>query len=144
MKKTLTTITAAVCAASLAFAAPRKAADITVSGYTGASTLENFPVLVRISPTRISGFSYADCASGGADISFKDASGNALDFEIDTWDTSGESLVWVKVPSLSGNATKITLRWNDASPVAQTPSATWSGYAGVWHLNEAKIGIRPH
>ncbi len=140
MNKTTSVFMAAAMAALSSFAAPQKAADITVSGYTGASTLENFPVLVRISPTRISGFSYADCASGGADISFTDVSGAALDFEIDTWDTTGESLIWVKVPSLSGNATTIIFRWNDAAPAAHTPSATWSGFAGVWHLNEENAG----
>ena len=141
MNKTTSVFMAAAMAASLSFAAPQKAADLTVSGYTGSTTLENFPVLVRISPTSISGFAYADCASGGADISFKDASGNTLDFEIDTWDTSGDSFVWVKVPSLSGNATKITLRWKDSNPAAHTPSDTWSDYTGVWHLNEATGGV---
>ena len=139
-KKTLALIAAAVLTATMSFALPRKAAEITMSGYEGSSTLENFPVLVRISPERIDGFSYADCAEGGADISFQDAAGNALDFEIDTWDASGESLVWVKVPSLSGNATKISFRWNDPAPAAHTPSSTWSGYAGVWHLNETADG----
>ncbi|MBQ6926305.1 MAG: DUF2341 domain-containing protein, partial [Kiritimatiellae bacterium] len=139
MKKSLAIVSAVLAAAS-AFALPRKAAEITVSGYTGTSTLENFPVLVRISPERISGFAYADCAAGGADISFQDAAGNALDFEVDTWDASGDSFVWVKVPSLSGNATKITFCWNDAAPAARTPAATWSGYTGVWHLNEEEAG----
>ena len=50
-------IVSTVLAAAVSLAAPRKAADITVAGYTGSSTLENFPVLVRISPARISGFS---------------------------------------------------------------------------------------
>ena len=139
MKKSLA-IVSATLAATVSLAAPRKAADITVSGYTGSTTLANFPVLVRISPERISGFAYADCAAGGADISFQDAAGNALDFEVDTWDASGDSLVWVKVPSLSGNATKITFCWNDAAPAAHTSSATWSGYTGVWHLNEEEAG----
>ncbi len=130
---------AAVLTAASVFALPRKAADITVSGYTGASTLENFPVLVRISPERISGFSYADCATGGADISFTDADGNSLSHEIDTWDTDGTSLVWVGVPALSGTGTKLHFRWSDPNPPANTPSGVWSAanYAGVWHFGEA-------
>ncbi len=98
MKKKSLLITSAL-AAAVSLAAPRKAAEITVSGYTG-SALENFPVLVRISPTRISGFSYADCAADGRDIAFVDADGHALDREIDTWDPNGESLVWVRIPAL--------------------------------------------
>ena len=140
MKKTTTVFIAAAMAATVSIAAPQKAADLVVSGYTGSTTLENFPILVRISSTRISGFSYADCAVGGTDISFRDANDTVLDFEVDTWNTSGDSLVWVKVPYLSGNATKITVQWNDSAPAAHTPSATWSGYAGVWHLNEENAG----
>ena len=139
MKKSLAIVSAALAAAS-AFALPRKAAEITVSGYTGTSTLENFPVLVRISPARISGFAYADCAEGGADISFVAADGTTLlAHEVDTWDTTGESLVWVRVPSVSGTDTTFTFRWNDAAPPSVTSSDVWSaGYAGVWHLNEAR------
>ncbi|MBQ6925138.1 MAG: hypothetical protein IJQ73_10900 [Kiritimatiellae bacterium] len=141
MKKSLAIVSAALAAAS-AFALPRKAAEITVSGYTGASTLENFPVLVRISPERISGFSYADCAEGGADISFVASDGETiLAHEVDTWNPDGESLVWVRVPSLSGTATAFTFRWKDANPPSVTASDVWSaGYAGVWHLGEAGAG----
>ncbi len=134
-------VTVAAVTALSAFATPRKAVDFTVSGYTGASTLANFPVLVRISPERISGFSYADCAADGADIAFTDANGNALAREIDTWDTTGESLVWVRVPSLA-NGTVITMTYTDpsvtAQPASQTDGSVWSaGYAGVWHMNSS-------
>ena len=141
MKKTLSVFAAAAMAASTLFALPRKAVDITVSGYTGASTLENFPVLVRISPERISGFSYADCAADGRDIAFADANGNALDREIDTWDTVGESLVWVRIPSFSSSTT-FTMTYKDATvttqPPCQTNGAVWAaaGYVGVWHFGE--------
>jgi hypothetical protein len=61
---------AALFASSL-FALPLKQAKLTVSGYQGGETaLENFPLLVRISPERISGFRYDDCALDGSDISF--------------------------------------------------------------------------
>ena len=146
MNKTMSVFVAAAMAALVSFAAPQKAADITVAGYTGASTLENFPVLVRISPERISGFSYADCAADGRDIAFTDAQGNALAREIDTWDTEGESLVWVRVPSLV-SGTVITMTYKDpavtAQPACQTDGAVWSsaGYAGVWHMNEASGAV---
>ena len=137
-KLTLTAATLAL-AASVSFALPRKAAEITVSGYTG-STLQNFPVLVRISPERISGFSYADCAADGRDIAFSDANGNVLDREIDTWNPNGESLVWVRVPTLLPG-TALTLAYKDptvtAQPACQTNGVVWAaGYIGVWHLGE--------
>ena len=141
MKKLTISATTLALAATMSFALPRKAAEITVSGYTGGSTLANFPVLVRISPERILGFSYADCAADGRDIAFEDAQGNALDREIDTWDPNGESLVWVRMPSMAANTT-FRMTYGDANvsaqPPCQTNGAVWSaaGYVGVWHFGE--------
>ena len=64
-------------------------------------SLTDFPALVRLS-TAIDGFSYSDFQQpGGADLAFLDTRGNVLSHEIDTWNTEGESLVWVKVPAFS-------------------------------------------
>lgn len=121
---------------------PRYQSKMTVSGYTGTTELEDFPVLVRISTERIQGFSYADCAADGADISF--AAGDAADrkvavypHEIETWNPEGESLVWVRVPRIAGQETTFYFRWNDASAKDLEPTATWAGqadYRGVWHM----------
>ena len=125
-----------VLAAELASAAPRWQCEMTVGGYAGATELKGFPLLVKISPERISGFQYADCAADGSDISFIDATGAVLPFEIDTWNPGGESLVWVKLPKLVGTGTKFIFRWKDAHPSANDPTAVWGDYAGVWHLGE--------
>ena len=136
---------ACLCAALVAAACANGAAlDITpfartcaftLSGYTGASTLEGFPVLVRISES-ISGFSYAHCAAGGADLRFTDADGNLIPHEIETWNTSGESAVWVKVPVLSGSATTVRMYYGveDATTLpAVTASDVWTKYVTVIH-----------
>ena len=134
--KALVMALAALGAMSLG-ATPTKQARIKVAGYAGGE-LADFPVLVRISPSTIEGFRYADCAQGGADVSFTDADGNALSHEIDTWNPAGESLVWVKVPKFANEA-KFFMRWNDAEPPANAASSTWSAdYLGVWHLGEEK------
>ena len=114
--------------------------SLSVSAQTalGNETLSGFPVLVRLS-TGIAGFSYADIAANGADIAFGTDDGFTITpypFEIDTWDTNGTSLVWVRVPSLAA-ATSFNLYYGNGVSVANTPSDTWAGYAGVWHLNEA-------
>ena len=131
---------AAACAAVVcvftASASPLQQCELVVSGYAGTTELVDFPVLVRVSPTKVADFNYADCATGGADISFTDAEGNALPHEVDTWNPDGTSLVWVKLPTLSGKNTKLVMRWNDASPGENNPANVWSGYAGVWHLGE--------
>ena len=110
---------------------------LMVAGYTGTETLQNFPVLVRLSETRIPGFLYANLTnSKGADIAFFDELGNHLASEIQTncWTTSGESLVWVKVPSLA-QGTIFTMFFKGTSGVANDPSGVWTDYTGVWHLN---------
>ena len=127
----------ALALAPSASAAPQYKAALTVQGYSGSSTLENFPVLVRLSPQTVEGFSYSACASGGADISFTAADGETvLPHEIDTWNPNGESLVWVKLPSLSGTDTVFNFRWNDADPPSVTASDVWSGanFKSVWHM----------
>ena len=127
-----------------ASAAPSYKATLTVSGYTGSTTLENFPVLVRITEydfstgRGIEGFSYSDCAADGADLSFVAADGETiLPHEIDTWETTGESLVWVRLPSLSGTDTTFTMRWADDDPPPVSKSDVWTGavYKSVWHLD---------
>ena len=124
---------------SVAFGAPIYRSTLTVTGYSGASTLEDFPLLVRISPERIIGFSYAQVESAD-NIAFTDTDGNALPFEIDTWNPAGESLIWVKVPAISGKNTQIAFEWGVTSAAATVPTDVWSAYAGVWHLGEATEG----
>lgn len=120
---------------------------LTVDGYTGAETLTDVPVLVRLS-TAIEGFCYGDFAdASGGDLIFTDESGSTVyPHEIDEWHTNGESLVWVKLP-LMANGTKFKAGYGGgrgatalpdgdgraASPLA---AAVWSDYAGVWHMNE--------
>ena len=120
--------------------APLYRAPLTVSGYAGTEELADFPVLVRISPERLPGFSYAVCERSGADISFALGDGTLLPHEVDTWNEHGESLAWVRLPKLSSGTT-FHMYWGDPNPPAVTSSDVWSaGYAGVWHLGEAGAG----
>ena len=103
------------------------------------TTLANFPVLVRLSATRQSGFDPADCGEGGADLRFMLSDGTMLAHEIDWWDPEGESTVWVNVPSLTADTTIYAL-WGPKggyNPPAFAPSETWPDYVGVWHMSEA-------
>ncbi|MBQ2623965.1 MAG: DUF2341 domain-containing protein [Kiritimatiellae bacterium] len=128
----------ALALAPSAFGAPQYKAALTVQGYSGSSTLEDFPVLVRLSPQTIDGFSYSACAQNGSDISFVAADGKTLlPYDIDTWDETGTSLIWVKVPEVASSGTSFTIRWGDDEPPANTPADTWSGYKSVWHMDIA-------
>jgi len=120
---------------------------ITFSGYTppgGASTLTNFPALVILS-TNIPGFSYSKFTApfNGGDMRFA-ASDNMTDlnYEIDKWDTNGNSYVWVQVPGIQDNSAYMWLYFGSLTatnpPPCVTNGSTWSeGYVAVWHLNES-------
>ena len=113
------------------------------NAFSDATTLQNFPVLVRVSTNGVPGFLYTDClVENGGDLRFADAEGNLLSSEVDTWNTNGESLVWVKVPSLSTNTT-FTAYYGCILPGDVTPSDVWSqDYVGVWHLGESTLPLR--
>ena len=114
-----------------------------VNGYQGGEEVQtNFPVLVRISETGISGFHYSDFYADGSDLSlvdigFVDAEGNGLAYEIDTWNPSGESLVWVNLPRMT-NGTEFAM-WYRCSKTGKelNSNSVWADYTGVWHLNES-------
>lgn len=113
-------------------------AEWTISGYSGNSTLKGVPVLLRLSPQTVEGFSYRQCLDQGKDIAFssKEDFSDRLPYEIEEWDTAGESLIWVKVPSISGKTTKIYMRWGRTVPAINLASTeVWSEYLGVWHMN---------
>jgi len=121
--------------------------QITCSGYTNGTSLQDFPVLVCLS-TNVPGFSYAQFVSptNGADLRFTDASGTRLiPFEIDQWNTGGVSTVWVQVPVLSTN-TSIWAYWGNAAPTPALPTTNvwipqpWEGlpsFEAVYHLKES-------
>lgn len=127
--------------ALMASAAPKYQVTLTMSGYAGASALKDFPVLVRLAEGSPSGFFYDQLRDDAADLAFRDADGNPLAYEIDTWDTDGTSLVWVRVPVLTKD-TQIVATWGDPDVTTpteyQSGAKVWgeAGYAGVWHMDE--------
>ena len=59
-------------------------------------------VRVLLSQVLRPGFLYSDCKSAGEDIRIISADGvTALDFEIENWNASGESNIWVRLPDTS-------------------------------------------
>lgn len=143
MKNTCRILASALCA-SLLFAVCGtaraafydKTLAITVTGVPSGVTLADFPLLVRLSESAVSGFSYQDFqGTGGSDLRFETADGTGLAYEVDTWNENGESLVWVKVPQLS-QGDVITMRFGSASPDANDPTAVWANYVAVYHGND--------
>lgn len=118
----------------------RRMMKVTFSGYDKGSTLTDFPALVVLN-TNLTGFAYDRFASANAgDLRFANYSKTQeLNYEIEKWNTNGNSVVWVQVPALSGTNTYVWAHWgNDTEtnpPVGTTNGATWTDdYLGVWHM----------
>ena len=124
-------------------AVPRQA-TLKVTGYTGTDQITGFQALVKLSNADAYGFSYDEAETDGSDLWFEDSDGNVIPHEIDTWNTSGDSFVWVKIPTLTNNV-EIVMHWGVLRTAAQTctPSNTWSNFVGVWHMNEDGTTAEP-
>lgn len=119
--------------------------EFKLSGFTGLTTLTDFPVPVIIrEPERdgfsvYSGFEYMRAGADGHDIQFFSSSGDPIPHEVERWDVYGDSLVWVKVPSANKYAT-ITMCWKRNSDIYLRPydgGAVWrDNYEAVWHMSE--------
>ena len=119
----------------------------TVDGYTGTEVLTNFPVLVRLKEYNegtgegIQGFHYTDFTRADyKDLCFVDMQTNGLPCEVDTWNASGESLVWVTLPRVT-NGTEFVMWYHSSSLGSLVCNKTaWGDYAGVWHMNDPGDG----
>ena len=115
---------------------------ITFDNSASAVNLTNFPVLVSLSSSNID---YSKTQDSGQDIRFVDADGTTvLNYEIERWDESGTSTVWVKVPQIDSGSTTdyINMYYGNAvASDAQAVTSTWdSSNVGIWHLKESGNG----
>lgn len=119
-----------------------KGIEIAVSGYAGTETLQDFPVLVKLSESIVD-FDYDDFKlANGGDLRFALEDGTILPSEVDTWDETGTSLVWVKVPALAKDA-KIFVYYGNETPEEVSAADVWNdGYAAVYHLGESALPMK--
>ncbi len=122
-------------------------AEIYVKGRDGATTtLEGFPVVVKVSAARMPGFDYSLAGNKCDGLLFVDEFGNLLPYEVETYDASGESILWVKLAKLPPTGVTLTMYWNikngQSAPYPYSPKAVWSDYTGVWHFSESEGGAK--
>ena len=106
---------------------------------TATETFTEVPVLVVLGSPRIDP---GDAAPAGADLRFVDADGTRVPHEIERWDPSGASIVWISVPTLGpGDGPRLWLYYGNAyAPDDQDADAVWSSvHAAVWHLSPGVI-----
>ncbi len=121
----------------------RKAVTIDYTQVSGSGNLSNFPLLINLTDndlrTTTNGGNVQ--SANGYDIAFTAADGvTQLDHEIEKYvPTTGEYVVWVRIPTLSGTVDTDIYVYYGNSAISSDPSATstWnSNYEGVWHLDE--------
>jgi len=118
---------------------------ITFGGYDKGERLSRFPALVVLD-TNLPDFSYDLFESPtGGDLRFANSNlTSLLNYEIERWDTNGESLVWVQVPELAGTNSHIWVYWGNPADTNHLPcvtnGATWPyPYESVWHMTEPNV-----
>ena len=87
------------------------------------------------------GFRYSQARSNGGDLRFLDNSGSELKYEISKWNPSGESHIWVNIPTLKSDA-NITMYWGNPSaglPTYANDGSVWQNYFGVYHLDDSSV-----
>ena len=117
----------------------RQTLTLDNSGQT--ENLVDFPVLVVLDPTPVTGnIDYAKTQDNGEDLRFFASDGTALDYDIEAWDESGKSYVWVKVPLITAGpgTNSITMYYGNATAVTgENAEAVWSnGFESVQLLND--------
>lgn len=121
-----------------------RSVPITFSGYTGSETLTNFPALIVLNCGFANGtnvYSLLSDSTNGYDLRFttNTSTGSFLSYEVEKWDTNGNSYVWVRVPQLSAGSAIYLMAGNTNAvfslPSYATDGSTWTnGYAAVYHF----------
>ena len=110
-----------------------------------SEALIDFPVLVKLDGGV--NIDYTKTQDSGQDIRFTDSDGTVLFYEIEGWDETGSSYVWVNVPQIDidSNTDYIYMYYgNPGASDGQNASDVWgNSYAGVYHMNNDPSGSAP-
>ena len=114
-----------------------KRIPITIDNTDQATTHTNIQVLVKLSSSVVN---YADIQSAGQDIRFTLSNQTTtLNYDIERWNASGESLVWVRIPSVAASSTMVIYMYykNSSATDGQAATTVWSGFSGVWNMKKS-------
>ncbi|WNM57808.1 DUF2341 domain-containing protein [Candidatus Nitrospira allomarina] len=101
---------------------------LTFNNTAQAENLTDFPVLITLNAGNID---YTRVQNAGEDLRFVDPDGTELAYEIESWNESGTSYVWVKVPQIDASSgTDYIWMYYDNAGATDNQNA-----AGVWSNN---------
>jgi hypothetical protein len=124
-----------------------KTKKLVFDNSASAVDFTSHPVLVALDATKID---YALVADPQHDLRFEYATagqtanvGDNVPFEIEKWDPSGESLVWIRVPEILHGTTDtaVLMHYGSAAGGNASAAATWSGWELVNHMNTGLTGL---
>lgn len=101
----------------------------------GEGTYIDFPVLLRLPQDVSEKFN----SEKGCDLLIKDENGTELSFDVESFDPAGETLVWVKIPSLTAE-TMLTIFYSGVENYENDSTKVWNDFVGVWHYSKDEAG----
>jgi len=75
----------------------------------------DYQVMVQLDSSE---FNYSHAKTDGSDIRFYDVSNNSLNYWVESWNNSGKSIIWVKVPDIG--TSKIYMYYGNPSAVSES------------------------
>jgi hypothetical protein len=114
-----------------------KRIKVSLNNLDQANSFTDIPVLIKLDSSKLN---YADLLANGDDIRFTlNDHTTTLSYSIDTWNTSGTSYIWVKVPSIvASTEMDIYMYYNYGSATnSENSSNVWNSYEGVWLMNKS-------
>jgi hypothetical protein len=114
-----------------------KRRKLTISNLDQATTHTNMPVLVKLNTGRIN---YSNFRANGEDIRFTlDDHTTVLDHTIEEWNSSGNSFVWVRMPSIAASSEVEIFMYYDNVAAGDTSNSgnVFTAYEGVWNMDKS-------
>lgn len=93
--------------------------------------LSDVPVAVVLDSQRVD---YQAAADAGRDLRFVAADGSLLPYEIERWDPTGRSLVWLRLSDVSTGVAIGMYYGHPAATAGEQPQSVWTDYAAVYHF----------
>jgi hypothetical protein len=94
--------------------------EVTISN--AGSALSDYQVRIQLTTVDM-GSPYQNVNADGSDLRFTDPAETPLSYWVESWNDTGDSLIWVKVPSLPAGSSTIYMSYGDPSASSQSDGA---------------------
>ncbi len=106
------------CKMPSTYAAPPWLHESPIEIVNDGNALANYQILITLSPAT---FDYAEVNPDGSDLRFTDGTKTVFyDYWIETWNPSGDSTIWVKIPSILSGTALMYMWYGNSGAVSQS------------------------